>query len=489
MGKNIKFGTDGWRAVIAEDFTFKNVKLVALAIAEYLKKNNLDKKGVLVGYDNRFLSKEFSKQAGYALSSKGFKVYLSKESVPTPVVAFMLRELNLDGAVMITASHNPPEYNGIKFIPYYGCPAGDKITKEIEKNLTKLIVDKNTNITDFRDTEIKRFEDNFKYVSNLDSYKIKIQKMVDEDLIKKSNLKLVADTMHGSGSKVLPEILKDNLGLEAKILHSDRDPLFGGMLPDPSESNLDLMKNEILKNNLDLGVALDGDADRFGVIDGKGIFISPNNVIPMIFYHLLKTRKFDHSDIAVRTVATTHLIDEICKKNKIKLLETPVGFKHIGREMLNNNVIIGGEESGGLSIKNHVPEKDGILADILLIEIQSFLKKNYDSKKYLSDYLNEIYNEFGTFYNTRIDIKIPTDKKDSIIGFFSSQKNKLICGKKVIDTIDKDGVKLLIENKSWILIRPSGTEPLIRCYIEAIDKMYFETIKNFVKQNIKNLTN
>ncbi len=488
MGKNIKFGTDGWRAVIAEDFTFENVKLVALAIADYLKKSNRDKKGVLVGYDNRFLSKEFSKQAGYALSSKGLRVYLSKESVPTPVVAFMLRELNLDGAIMITASHNPPEYNGIKFIPYYGGPAGDKITKEIEKNLTKLIVDKNTNIVDFKDTEIKRFEDNFKYVSNLDSYKIKIQKMVDEDLIKKSNLKLIADTMHGSGSKVLPEILKDNLELEAKILNNDRDPLFGGMLPDPSESNLDLMKNEILKNNLDLGVALDGDADRFGVIDGKGIFISPNNVIPMILYHLLKTRKFDHSDIAVRTVATTHLIDEICRKNKIKLLETPVGFKYIGMEMLNNNVIIGGEESGGLSIKNHIPEKDGILAGMLLIEVQSFLKKNY-GKKYLSDYLNEIYNEFGTFYNTRIDIKIPTDKKGSIIEFFFSQKNKLICGRKVTDIIDKDGVKLLIENKSWILIRPSGTEPLIRCYIEAIDKTYFEAIKDFVKQNIKNLTN
>jgi len=488
MRKKIKFGTDGWRAVIADDFTFENVKLVTIAIANYLLKNKLNKRGIVIGYDNRFLSEEFSKQAGYILSNRGFNVYLIKETAPTPAVAFLVRELNLNGAIMITASHNPPEYNGIKFIPYYGGPAEDKITDAIENNLDILLEHKENEIIDFKAAEIEKFKKNFKYISDLDSYKKKILEAIDKDLIKKSKPKVAADTMYGAGSKVLPELLKDNLEIDAKIFNNHRDPLFGGMLPDPSEKNLKILKSKVLENNFDLGVALDGDADRFGVIDGKGVFINPNNVISLILYYLIKKRKFKPDDIVVRTVATTHLIDEICKKNNIKLLETPVGFKYISREMLNNNVIIGGEESGGLSIKGHIPEKDGILADLLLIEIQSFIKKNY-SGMYLSDYLYKIYEEFGTFYNIRLDIKIPAGKKDDVLKFFFNQKNKTVCGKKVKEIIDKDGVKLLLENKSWILVRPSGTEPLIRCYIESINKNYFNIMQRFVKQSIKSLVN
>jgi phosphomannomutase len=482
--KKIKFGTDGWRAVIADEFTFKNVSMVSLAIGQYIYSNNsLKKKGIVIGYDNRFLSEEFAKQAGNILAGQGLKVYISKESIPTPVTAFMVREMKLDGAIMITASHNPPEYNGIKFIPYYGGPAEDDITKEIESNLDNILNKYNNKDLDLPSTGSNN---NVYYISDFEGYKKKLMEVLNVDLIKKSNIKVAVDTMYGAGSKIMPEILNDYLGIDALFINNFRDPLFGEKLPDPSEKNLDNLKDKVISNNLDIGVALDGDADRFGVIDGKGIFISPNNVISMILYYLIEVGNYNPQDSVVRSIATTHLIDEIAIKNNIKVIEKPVGFKYIGKEMLNNNIIIGGEESGGLSVKGHIPEKDGLLADLLLIEIQSYLKKHRNNF-YLSDYLKEIYKEFGTFYNTRLDIKIPESKKRKIINYFSSQKEKLINDKKVIDVNTMDGSKLLFEDKSWLLIRPSGTEPLIRCYTESTDKNYFIKLCDFIKNKINEL--
>jgi len=490
--KKIKFGTDGWRAVIAEEFTFENVKLVTLAIGKYLYNNNLAKKGVVIGYDNRFLSEEFAEQAGIVLAGIGIKVHISKESIPTPVTAFMVRELNLGGAIMITASHNPPKYNGIKFIPDYGGPAEGKVTDEIEANFNDLLEKNSYKRLDLllseRNSNCISCNNGISYLSNFDSYKEKILMVLDKDLIKGSKLKVAVDTMYGAGSKILPDILINYLDIDIKVFNNFRDVLFGGMLPDPSENNLKTLKDEVVSNNLDIGIALDGDADRFGVIDGKGVFISPNNVISMILYYLIKTRKYNPHDSVVRTVATTHLIDEICKKNSIDLIEKPVGFKYIGKEMLNNNVIIGGEESGGLSIKGHIPEKDGLLAGLLLIEIQSYLKK-YDIGFYLSDYLNELYDEFGTFYNTRFDIKVPMDRKEKIINYFTGQKGKVIDGKKVSSINQIDGTKLLFEDNSWLLVRLSGTEPLVRCYIESTDRNHFKNICDFVKQKIDELIN
>lgn len=484
--EKIKFGTDGWRAVIADKFTFNNVRLVALAIAEYLMSNNSDKRGIFIGYDNRFLSEEFSKQAGLVLAGKGFKVYIANEPVPTPVTAFMVNKLNLDGAVMITASHNPPEYNGIKFIPDYAGPAEDKITKEVENNLNKLLKRSNIYNLVHKITKNKDAENNIYYISDFSGYIDRILSLIDKDKISKSKPKICVDTMFGAGSKILPFILGKCLNIDIKVLNNYRDPLFGGKLPDPGENNLKQLKKIVLENNMDLGIALDGDADRFGVIDGKGFFINPNNIISLILYYLLKTKKYNSSDMAVRTVATTHLIDEICNKNNIKILETPVGFKYIAKEMLNGNVIIGGEESGGLSIKGHIPEKDGILAGLLLVEIASFIKKEYDGI-YLSDYLNKIYEEFGTYYNTRLDIEINMDKKDDVLEYFSNLKGKMVNGKKVIRVIKKDGIKLIFENKDWMLARPSGTEPLIRCYIESTNKNNFKTLKEYIDSSIQKI--
>jgi len=482
-GKKIKFGTDGWRAVIADEFTFDNVELVSRAIAQYLKNNSLDKKGLFIGFDNRFLSEYFAEHSARILGAMGLKVLLSNTSVPTPLTAFMTLHNNLAGAIMITASHNPPEYNGIKFIPYYGGPADDEITKEIEDSLRQLT---NKDAKYWQKTDCPN--NNIEILSDFSSYKEKLLQIVDTDLIMTVKPKIALDTMFGAGSKIMPEILNESLNLNVKLFNNYRDPLFGGKLPDPAIENLTILKDFVISNNFDIGIALDGDADRFGVIDGKGIFISPNNIISLILYHLIKTQRFSKGDIAVRTVATTHLIDEICKKYNLRVLETPVGFKYICKAMLAGNVIIGGEESGGLSIKGHIPEKDGLLACLLLIEIQSYLIKNF-GKMYLSEYMDKIYEEFGFYHNIRLDLEIPLEKKNKILAYFLNLKGKEISGVKVPDIIEKDGVKMVMGNGSWILVRPSGTEPLIRCYIESKDKNYFEFLKDFVKKNISELTN
>ncbi len=481
--KKIKFGTDGWRAVIADEFTFDNVELVSRAIAQYLKTNNLDKNGIFIGFDNRFLSEYFAEHSARILASMGLKVLLSNTSVPTPLTAFMTLHHDLDGAIMITASHNPPKYNGIKFIPNYGGPAEDKITKEIEDNLSQLTI---KNMKYWQKTDCT--DNNMEILYDFSSYKEKLLQLVDTDLIMTIKPKISLDTMYGSGSKIMPEILNESLNLNVKLFNNYRDPLFGGKLPDPSVENLATLKDFIVSNNFDIGIALDGDADRFGVIDGKGIFISPNNIIALILYHLIKTQRFSKGDIVVRSIATTHLIDEICKKNNLRVLETPVGFKYICKVMLEGNVIIGGEESGGLSIKGHIPEKDGLIACLLLIEIQSYLIKNF-GRMYLSEYMNKIYEEFGFYQNTRLDLVIPLEKKNKIITYFTNLKGKKISGVSILYIIEKDGVKMVMENGSWVLIRPSGTEPLIRCYIESKDKNYFEFLKNFLKTNINKLTN
>jgi len=479
MSSAIKFGTDGWRSIIADDFTFGNVSLVTKAICEYLIDESLDRKGIFIGYDNRFLSEEFAGLSARVLSETGIKVFLAKESVPTPVSAFMVKKMGLDGALMFTASHNPPKYNGIKFIPDYGGPAGQDVTEKIEKKLALLLSGKRF--------EHGRRQAKVDLVSDFVSYIDRLMDIVDKSLIKKASPKVGLDTMFGAGSKIMPHILVHRLGLDATVLNDWRDPLFGGRLPDPSKENLEKLLEIIDKQNLDLGMALDGDADRFGVIDGKGVFINPNNVISLILNYLTETGRYSPQDIIVRTLATTHLIDEICKEHNLGIEETPVGFKHIGKAMAKGNVLIGGEESGGLSIKGHIPEKDGLLANLMLLEIQSYLKLK-NKGPYLSDYLNEIYDRYGTFYNLRMDLEVEEDKKNRILGFFAGLGAKEVEGNKVKETIEIDGVKLLFEkHKGWLLARPSGTEPLIRCYIETTDKPFFDSLKKFVEKNIKNL--
>jgi phosphomannomutase len=497
----IKFGTDGWRAVIAEDFTFDNLGLVVEALALYLKQNNFWQKGIFIGYDNRFLSEDFAMHCADIFSKNGIKTFIASESVPTPVTAFMTLHMDLGGAIMITASHNPSKYNGIKFIPFYGGPAKDSITKEIEKNLSIVLMEKQKQSRKgscLNDSGISLHEHEIlKSSADLSAAKItpvfdftdyikKLLGLVDTKLIKEAGLNIAADTMFGSGSVLLPKILTDHLGIDAFFFNNYRDPLFGGRLPDPSNKNLAGLREKVLKDRLDMGIALDGDADRFGVIDGKGIFISPNNSIAIILNYLIETKQFDNNDIVVRSVATTHLIDEICYDNKIAVVETPVGFKFIGEAMLGGNVLIGGEESGGLSLKGHIPEKDGLLAGLKMLEIRAYLKKFKDSW-HISDYLERIYAKYGHFYNTRLDIEVRQDKKQKIIQSFLNLEGQEINGIKVSGVSGLDGAKVVFENKSWMLVRASGTEQLVRCYIESPDVQYFGSLQKYASEVIRNI--
>jgi alpha-D-glucose phosphate-specific phosphoglucomutase len=497
----IKFGTDGWRAVIAEDFTFDNLGLVVEAIVLYLKQNNSWRKGIFIGYDNRFLSEDFAMHCAGIFSKNGIKTFIASESIPTPVTAFMTLHMELDGAIMITASHNPSKYNGIKFIPFYGGPAKDSITREIENNLSIVTRDKqilakgesclnnsgiSLNLQQIRKNNSAINKAEITQVSDFTDYIKKLLGMVNMKLIKEASLNIAADTMSGAGSVLLPKILTDYIGLDAFFFNNYRDPLFGGRLPDPSSKNLAVLREKVLKDSMDLGIALDGDADRFGIIDGKGVFISPNNSIAIILNYLIETKQFHNKDVVVRSVATTHLIDEICKGNGITVVETPVGFKFIGEAMLGGNVIIGGEESGGLSLKGHIPEKDGLLACLKMMEIQAYLKKYRDSW-HISDYLESIYDKYGHFYNVRLDIEIHQDKKHKIVQNFLNLGGQEINGIKVSGVSDIDGAKVVFENKSWILVRASGTEPLIRCYIESPDRQYFDSLQNYASELIRDI--
>jgi phosphomannomutase len=476
----IKFGTDGWRAVIARQFTFENLAIVVKAIGSYLQENSKTD-GVFIGYDNRFMSEDFAHESARVLSAMGHKAVISSEAIPTPVTAFMVTKLGMSGALMITASHNPAQYNGIKFIPEYGGPADSGITGEIEKHLKSIIDTGNHNTG-----QGQRNDDRISYTDDFDDYIKKVLSHFDLTLIRESGLKVCADMMNGSAFHIFPAILKDHLKMKPVIINDYRDPLFGGKLPDPSGKNLDLLRKTMKENDSDIGLALDGDADRFGVIDKKGVFLNPNNIISMCLHYLLKTREYGPDDKVVRSVATTHLLDSICLKNNIRLEEKPVGFKYIGKEMLGGNVIIGGEESGGLSIKGHIPEKDGLLAHIMLLEIQSYLVKEHGSF-YLSDYLEKIYSEYGTFYNTRLDMEIPENKKMEVIRYFSGRLGAKIDGVEVAELIDMDGAKIIFDNGSWILARASGTEPIIRCYIESGDKSFFKRLKDFTMKAIKDI--
>lgn len=497
----IKFGTDGWRAVIAEDFTFENLGLVVEALVMYLKANNSFHKGIFIGYDNRFLSEDFAMHCAEIFSINGIKTFIASESVPTPVTAFMTLHMELDGAIMITASHNPSKYNGIKFIPFYGGPAKDSITREIEKYLGIVLKNRQEPAKEefcLNDSSITREDqkihnmnskaDRAKItpVSDFTDYMEKLLSLVDVKLVKEAGLKIAADTMFGAGNILFPKILKEYFGLEPLLLNNYRDPLFGGKLPDPSDKNLGALREKVLKDCLDVGLALDGDADRFGIIDGKGIFISPNNAIAIILNYLIETKQFDNRDIVARSVATTHLIDEICHCNKIEVVETPVGFKFIGEAMLGGNVIIGGEESGGLSIKGHIPEKDGLLACLKMLEIRAYLKKFKDSW-HISDYLESIYDKYGHFYNIRLDIEVHQDKKQKIIKYFLNLDGQEINGVKVAKVSGIDGAKVVLANKSWVLVRASGTEPLIRCYIESPDEKYFDSLSKHASEVIRNI--
>lgn len=454
---NIKFGTDGWRAIMCEDFIFENVRKVVQAIAEYIKVHGDQEKGIIIGYDARFLSDRFAEVAAEVMMGNGIKVFLPERDIPTPVTAYAVTVKNTAGAIMFTASHNPPEYNGIKYIPDYAGPAEPEITEEIERHLERVLMTQDVSAlsirTGIQHGMLEYFDPNPEYIAH-------IRNIVDIETIKKSGLRIAVDSMHASGHGYFEMIFEDG-DCELITLRDNRDPLFGGSSPDPVEDHLQELTSIVKSGNADIGLATDGDADRFGIIDRGGRYISPNQVISILLVHLIKNRRY--SGGVARTVATTHLIDRIADKYGIPAFETPVGFKYIGKMLRDEELVIGGEESGGLSIGAHIPEKDGILAGCLMAECMAVEGKSF------AELLDEIMSDVGYHVSRRLDLQYPEEKKADLIYRLRNNPPKALNGQQVARVVDIDGAKLLLNDGSWFLVRPSGTEPLIRVYAESHD--------------------
>ena len=446
----IKFGTSGWRGIIGEDFTFENVRIATQGVANYLKKSGQKGSGVVVAYDTRFLSEKFASEAAKILAFNGIQAFLCTRDVPTPTVSFETIRRKAMGAINFTASHNPPEYNGLKFSTANGAPALPEITKSIEREINS-VQEKNERLDVYEKSEL------IEVIDPKDRYLKDLRDKVDSDAISRSGLRIAIDSLYGTSRDYLDYFLLE-AGIEVKIIHNYRDPYFGGFSPECSEKNLGELRKVVLAEKFDLGLSTDGDADRFGIIDDRNRFVSPNLILSLVALYLKRFRNIPGG--LARSVATTHLIDAIARKLDIPCYETPVGFKYIGELILAGKIAMGGEESAGMSMYKHLPEKDGILACLLVAEMVARTGKK------LNQLIEEMYEEFGYYYSKRSDMKLTPALKESLA---SKLKNppKSIGDFEVRSVNTTDGVKLLFDNHAWLLFRLSGTEPVARIYAEA----------------------
>ncbi len=459
----IKFGTDGWRAIMAEDFTFGNVEIVVQGVCDYLIEEGIAADGLIIGYDTRFFSDRFAERAAMVCNANGIKVMITDTDCPTPVTAYSILDKNTGGALMFTASHNPPEYNGIKYIPGDAAPALPEVTQKIENKVR--IIEDNGGVKKFTPQQMK--EAGLTTVFDpKDHYMRQVKKILDLSAIEKANLKVVYDPLYATGRNYVPPLLSSIT--EFEMIHGQPDPYFGGIMPEPKGELLTDLIERVKQTGAHIGLANDGDADRFGIIDSDGTFINPNQVMVLLYLHLLKNRGI--KGCVARTVATTHLLDRIAAGYGFKNIETPVGFKFIGHELQKEGVIIGGEESGGLSIEGHIPEKDGILACALMTEIRAVEGKPF------MELLADIYKKYGAVYNKRLDLHCTEEHKQNFFKEIVKNAPEKIAGMKVDNIVDIDGVKFYLEDGSWVLFRPSGTEPLVRIYMEALSEDQLEIL-------------
>jgi alpha-D-glucose phosphate-specific phosphoglucomutase len=434
----IKFGTDGWRGIIADNYTFKNLKIVSQAVADYL---GVGKK-CAVGFDTRFMSEKFAAIAAGVLKDNAIDVLLSDRPIPTPALSFIVKSRKLDLGVMITASHNPAEYNGFKIKNASGGAAAPEVTQDVESRLGKTPLKENA------DTQAKISKEDLTkdYVRFIRSY-------IDLKKIKNCKFRVLVDAMYGSGDSFFASILKGTK-IHLEFLHNSVNPSFGGTRPEPLEEHLSELKLKLKKGKFDLGIALDGDADRIAAVAPGGIFIHPQKILGLLALHLHQDRLW--SGGIVKTIAGTTMVDNIAKDLKVKLYETPVGFKYISNLMETEDIVAGGEEAGGMGVKGYIPERDGTVAGLLLIEMMAYRKKN------ISKILNEMEKKYGRYYYLRCDLKL-----SKVSELKKASLPKELLGKRVVEVKDYDGVKLICEDQSWLMLRGSGTEPIMRIYAEA----------------------
>ncbi|HLB25396.1 MAG TPA: phosphoglucomutase/phosphomannomutase family protein [Nitrospirota bacterium] len=450
----IKFGTSGWRDIISEGFTSANVRIVTQAIADYVNGRGEAGKGMIVGYDTRFQSEYFAEIAARVLAGNGIKAYLSDRDVPTPAVSFEILRRKTAGGINITASHNPPEYSGMKFSPDWGGPALPETTKEIEERANALMI--NPRVKDITLDEAK-YRGLIEEIDIARPYLDDLKKKINFSVIEARAPRVALDPLYGTARGYLDAILK-GAGIEVTVLHDHRDPYFGGHRPEPAEEYLEDLIRVVVDGSYDIGLATDGDADRFGLVDEGGEFITPNEFIALAFDYLVRARGLEGG--VARGVATTHLIDRVAALHGREVYETPVGFKYIGELISEGKIVVGGEESAGMTIKGHVPEKDGILACLLALEMVCAEGMS------LRKQIDRLFDKSGKVLTRRLNIALTDALKEKL-------KTKLAASpaafgdRKVVKTVTLDGHKFILDDGSWILMRLSGTEPVVRIYVEA----------------------
>ncbi len=453
----IKFGTDGWRAVISETFTFGNLRLVAQAIADYVREQNTADPSVIIGFDTRFLSDRYAAEVARVMAANQITSWLARADTPTPAISYSVVHKKATAGVMITASHNAPRYNGVKLKASYGGSATPTQNKRVESLLDRnLETVHGPNLMDLEDAVkqglVCKFDPAWAYYEHLST-------LVDLDVISGGELRVVADGMYGSGRGAIGEMLARGRTRVHNIRH-EMNPGFGGIHPEPIAKHLGFLMSTIQAGHWDVGLATDGDADRIGAVDARGDFVDPHRIFALVLRYLIEKRGWTGK--VVRTVSTTRMIDRIAAAHGLPLVETPVGFNHIADLMVANGVLMGGEESGGISIKGHIPEGDGVLMGLLLLEVMA------EAQAPLHVLIEDLLEKYGPAQYARTDMKLkrPVNKAD-MVNFLVNAAPAAIAGVSVEEVQTVDGVKYYLDDGSWLLIRPSGTEPVLRVYAEA----------------------
>jgi alpha-D-glucose phosphate-specific phosphoglucomutase len=449
----IRFGTSGWRAVIAEEFTLANVRRVAGAIASHLAAARIARKGVFIGYDTRFMSDRFAREAATVLAGRGVPVALSPAPVPTPVVAFAIVSGRRAGGVNITASHNPPEYSGIKFSTATGAPAPPDVTRAIEA----LLGAQTGEVAAADSSQSKRAEGRIESLDMRAAYFRQIARLVRLPAIRRAGLRVACDMRHGASIGYLDGLLH-KAARSVESLNDRADPLFGGLGPDCGETQLERLSRLVASKRLHLGLATDGDGDRFGIVDRGGRFVPPNLFLAVLADYLLTERRLPGG--VGRSVATTHLLDAVCAFHGRKVYETPVGFKFLGEHLRSGRAFLVCEESAGLSLRGHVPEKDGILAGLLACEMVAVRGKSIRTQ------IDELFRKVGPLHGRRIDYHMDVEARDRLARRLEEVPSAF-AGRRINRLDTTDGRKMIFQDGSWLLLRPSGTEPVVRCYAEA----------------------
>ena len=446
----IQFGTDGWRGLIAEDVTHANVRKVAYAIARYVVRSENAQSGVLVGYDTRFASERFARVAAESVAMTGTPVWLATDACPTPAISLLVKLRGAAGGIQITASHNPARWSGVKYKASFGGSASPAIVAQIESELESVHRDGIPPLPPRKDL-IHSLDVRTPYLETL-------AKLVDWDRLSGANFRFVADPMYGAGRGLLRELFTRH-GVACDEIRGNRDPLFGGANPEPIEPHIEALRRAVVAGGYDAGLACDGDADRIGAIDRDGTFITPHQIFSILLWHLAGTRKIP-GDV-VKTFSTTKLIDKIAAKYGRRLWETPIGFKYVAERMLESDILIGGEESGGIGTKLHLPERDATVNALLLAEVMAWHGKR------LGELVAMLHHEFGEFHYGRVDLELHAGQKEKAIAYFSDAKLTRLLDWPVTKRENLDGIKVYLGDIGWVMVRASGTEHMLRIYCET----------------------